>query len=117
MRAIGGAADPAIADAADRPLPPLARVQLVEEGEMIVRAIDPRRGRRGVLDGGGESKQGGQDHFFAAFFFAGALRPLPFLGGGPLAARSSINCAASSSVSWSGASDLGRVALVVPSVT
>ncbi len=60
--------------------------------------------------------------FFGAAFFAGAflaagLRPLPFFAGEPLAARSSSNCAASSSVSASGASVLGKVALVVPSVT
>ena len=78
----------------------------------------------GAVAGGCSCKEQSEDqetlHFFfplaGAFAFAGALRLAEFLTG-PLAARSSMSWAASSNVSASCAIVLGKVALVVPSVT
>lgn len=86
---------------------------------------DPRRTRAGWCDGwmyfvayvfafaAGLAFAGA---FFAAAFFFGAAFFLTLPLGG-IAARASINCAASSNVSSFGEMDLGKVAFVVPSVT
>src|SRR3546814_7894654 len=63
-------------------------------------------------------------YFLDAVFFAGAFFAAAFFGAafffpfaGPFAALASISATASSAVSASGSSVLGKVALVVPSVT
>ena len=116
------AADPALAQPADRAMPALGRIEPVEITGNANRhwpgsapelaSPAPARLRRTSMPA---ARQPFTAHFFP--FFAGRWRPLPFFFAGPLAARSSISCAASSSVSCSGASDFGKVALVVPSVT